>query len=459
MKKLFNRLLILCAVTLSVAACKDDDAQLPDNLASFTTTAQGIESSEATVQLTLSRATDAATTISIELNSNVLTYGSEYTTEPAATNGIMTVSLAAGQSTANFKVKKKEGLFLNGDEYVTFKIKSATSSVLVGTDSQLKLSFAAITSTGSTHTLQGKTSESNYANGVYVDLSANQSTAAARKSWNLGFYNGGQYRVILNHAYQSTAAATNKTDIAAVTIADTSAVTDLNFSPGAEGSLALVDYWDGDLSKTAFAEVSANDAENKVYLVSFEGSKNKNQWFKVKVTRNGAGYKVYFARIGSTTIQSIDVPSQPDYNFTFVSLETASVVNVEPRKASWDIQWSYSTSNAGTMPPTPYWFQDFILLNYAAGAQAAEILESTVTYNTYSESNIATTTFSGARDVIGSKWRTTSGTSVGIKRDRFYVVKDPAGNIYKLKFVSMGLASDGGERGKPVIEYSLVKKN
>jgi hypothetical protein len=61
--------------------------------------------------------------------------------------------------------------------------------------------------------------------------------------------------------------------------------------------------------------------------------------------------------------------------------------------------------------------------------------------------------------VIGSKWRTTApGGTTGIKRDRFYVVKDPLGNVYKLKFVSMGLGADGGERGKPVVEYKLVKK-
>lgn len=110
------------------------------------------------------------------------------------------------------------------------------------------------------------------------------------------------------------------------------------------------------------------------------------------------------------------------------------------------------------MPPTPYWFQDFILLNYAAGAEAAEVLESTITYANYAETNIAATTFLKTRDAIGSKWRVTSGATVGIRKDRFYVVKDPLGNIYKLKFVSMGLASDGGERGRPVIEYKLVKK-
>jgi hypothetical protein len=37
------------------------------------------------------------------------------------------------------------------------------------------------------------------------------------------------------------------------------------------------------------------------------------------------------------------------------------------------------------------------------------------------------------------------------------VVKDPAGNYYKLKFVSMGVGGDGGVRGNPVVEYKLVK--
>ncbi|HEY1055149.1 MAG TPA: HmuY family protein, partial [Emticicia sp.] len=97
-------------------------------------------------------------------------------------------------------------------------------------------------------------------------------------------------------------------------------------------------------------------------------------------------------------------------------------------------------------------------LNYTAGAEAAEVLETTVSYDAYAEANIATTTFAKTRDAIGSKWRVTSGATVGIRKDRFYVVKDPLGNVYKLKFVSMGLASDGGERGRPVIEYKLVKK-
>ncbi|RYU97130.1 HmuY family protein [Emticicia agri] len=457
MNRLFNKFLIICGIVV-LGACKED-VELPDNLAGFTTATQGIDGEEATVQISLSRAADVAIPISIQLTPYLVTYDKEFVTEPAAVNNVLNVTIPAGQSGVSFKVKKKANVFLNGDETLTLKMTSVGSPVLTGNSTELKLSFAAITSTGSTLTLEGKTAESNYTNAVYADLSANTSTAVNRKSWNLGFYQGGQFRVILNPGYQSSAAPTAKTDIAAVTLADTTSVPNLDFAPGGEGTLALADSWDGDLTKTVFAEVSATEAQNKVYLVSFEGSKTKSKWFKVKVNRNGEGYKVQFARIGETTIQTVDIAKNADVNFTFLSLETGKTAEVEPRKVNWDIQWGYSTSNAGTVPPTPYWFQDFVLLNYAAGAEAAEVLESTVTYANYAEANIATTTFVKTRDAIGSKWRSTApGTTAGIRKDRFYVIKDPLGNIYKLKFVSMGLAADGGERGKPVIEYKLVKK-
>ncbi|MFC0181301.1 HmuY protein [Pseudarcicella hirudinis] len=457
MNRLINRIfLVFCVV--AIAACKKDEPALPDNLLAFGAATQGFDGEETTIKLSLSRNADAAVPVTISLTPAILTYGKEFTTEPAAVSNTLTVTVPAGQSSVSFKVKKAANVFLNGDESIQFKIQTVGTPVLKGLNTDLKLSFAAITSTGSKLTLEGKTAESNYTNTVFADLSANAQTPVNRKSWNLGFYNGSAFRVILNPGYQSSAVPTTKTDIAAVTLADAETVANLDFSPGGDGTLALVDYWDGDLTKTVFAEVSATESENKVYLVSFEGSKTKDKWFKVKVSRSTAGgYKVQYARIGETAIKTIEIAKNADMNFSFLSLENAATVAVEPRKTSWDIAWGYSTSNAGTTPPTPYWFQDFVLLNSVGGAEAAEVLESSVTYDAFAKANVAAQTFSKSRDAIGSKWRVTSGATLGIRRDRFYVVKDPQGNIYKLRFVSMGIGSDGGERGKPVIEYALVK--
>jgi hypothetical protein len=453
------------AVIFSLGAC-DDEPALSDNLVTFETEALGFEGSETEVKIGLTRDVTADTEVQIAMTSGQLIYGMDFTTEPDGSSGTITLIIPQRSQEAAFRVIRSPGIFLNGDERITFTITSATEPVLPGAAERVtaELSFAAITSDGSQLQLSGKTDASPYANSVYADLSANKQIPVDRKSWNLGFYNGEEFRVILNPGYQTTAVALGKTDISTVTLADADAVMNLNHDPSDPATLPLADYWDGDLTKTTFSEVAAGESDNKVYLVSFEGSKNKDQWFKVKVTRNAQGYKIQYARIGETTIKTLDVPKNTTYNFNFVSLESNAIVVAEPPKANWDIEWSYSTNNSGLN--TPYWFQDFVLLNNVGGAGAVEIVKTSVAdaetaYTTFAEADLAGITFISKRDVIGSKWRATGGPgggATGIKRDRFYVIKDPRGNIYKLKFVSMGLGSDGGERGKPVIEYKLVKK-
>lgn len=443
----------------SLASCKDSDPPLPDNLANFEAGEVGLvpNVSEQEIKITLSRVTNTDVTVTVGFTTTGVTYGTEFTTTPAASGTNILVTVPAGSSTASFKLNKTANIFLAGDESVTFTIASTTTPVVIGTTKVLTVNFSAIVSSGSQLTLEGKTTASNYSNSVYVDLSNNVQTPIDRKSWNLGFENGAEFRVILNQAYQSTTAAVNRTDFAAFVISDTTGI-HLNHDIEDPATAALVDSWDGDLTKTAIAPISATESENKIYLLSFEGSKERDKWYKLKITRNGSGYKIQYALVGESTIKTLDVPKNDAHNFTFVSLETNKTVAVEPEKDRWDIMWGYSTYNSGL--GSPYWFQDFVLLNYVAGAEAGEVMETTVTYDAFAESNIGAVTFSRNRDAIGSKWRRGGGPSGPgtIHRDRFYVIKDPSGNVYKLKFVSWGGGGDTGERGKPVIEYKLVKQ-
>lgn len=464
----FLKFLSIPVILFLATACQQDDPPLPDNTSNFEASVQGFEGTETTIKVKLDRAAEVSTPITVSFQATRLNYSSEFSisqatgaesvsVQPDKINGTIALNIPAGSDNASFKVSKLPAAFFNGDESISFKIASIGQPAIIGKTSELKLSFTAITSQGSQLTLEGKTSSSPYANSVYADLSANKQNPVNRKSWNLGFSGGSQFRIVLNPAYQTTAAATTKTDINSVTLADADLVLNLDHDISNPATSVLSDAWTGELNKTVFAEVSANTAENKVYLVSFEGSKSKDQWYKVKVNRNGENYKVQYAKIGETTIKTIDVNKNADYNFSFLSLENNTVVEVEPRKNNWDIQWSYSTYNSGLN--TPYWFQDFVLINHLAGVQAAEVLEATVKYEDFTEANLASATWLGNRDAIGSKWRSTApGGTTGIKRDRYYLIKDSQANVYKLKFVSMGLGNDGGERGRPVIEYKLVKK-
>lgn len=316
-------------------------------------------------------------------------------------------------------------------------------------------------SDGQTQSLNGGTGGANAENTVFIDLSTDKTDAVARKSWDLGLYSGSDFRVVLNNNTSAGAQVTNKTDLAQVTAADTIGLTlSVNQGNPQPSDFAYFDNIEGNISQTVIPAVSATDADNKVIILNrgTGGGIAARPWIKLRVLRNGStGYTIQFAGITETTFKTITVAKDDSYHFKFVSLDNnGSAVTVQPAKALWDLQWGYSVFKTNFGVDVPYNFSDLVSLNHLSGVQSAEVLTSTVTYAAYAEANIATTTFSSNRWAIGSSWRATTGT-IGVKTDRFYVIKDAAGNVYKLKFNSF-TSNDGGERGKPVIEYKLVKK-
>lgn len=311
-------------------------------------------------------------------------------------------------------------------------------------------------------TLSGGPGGSNAANSVFVDMSNARQDSVARAAWDLGFFGGNEFRVVLNVTTGAGAKVTSKNELAQVNASDTIGLTlstsQLDPQPS---DLNYFDDFSGDISKTVIPAIASNDAENKVIILNrgSVGGIAPRPWVKLRVLRNSSGgYTLQFAGIQETTFRTVNVPKDPEFNFRFVSLNNSGTfVNVEPEKTSWDLQWSYAIfkTNFG-FGEVPYPFSDLVAINTLAGAQVAQVMTSAVSYANYNESHVATTTFTSNRWGIGSGWRATTGT-VGVRTDRFYVIKDPNGNIYKLKFLSFH-ASDGGVRGYPVIEYKLVKQ-
>lgn len=316
-------------------------------------------------------------------------------------------------------------------------------------------------SDGSTLTLNGLIATetgSAAGNSVYVDFSKDKQTSVDRDSWDLGFYAGADFKVILNSTNGASALLVNKTDLNAVTIAD--------FDPNAlkvgqgGGSFAIID--DGReaniLNKTAIASISATDTENKVYIVNRKGGSNtvlaNDELYKIRILRKGAGYTLQYAKVTETTFKTLDIIKNAESNFQFTSLVKGAAVTVEPAKADWDFVWGYSMYFTGTLP---YGFSDLVFINNLAGVTAVQVPTTTKAYAAFTEADLTGISFLATRDVIGSTWRNTTGTAIGVKTDVFYLIKDGAGNVYKLKFNSF-ISNDGGTRGKPVIEYKLVKK-
>ncbi|KAA6307113.1 hypothetical protein EZS27_041222, partial [termite gut metagenome] len=172
---------------------------------------------------------------------------------------------------------------------------------------------------------------------------------------------------------------------------------------------------------------------------------------------NGEGYKVQYAKVSDLDIKTVNIPKTPGYNFTFFSLETGKTVPVEPGSRKWDIIWGYNVSFTSIMGGRPYYMQDLILINNLDGVECAEVLTETVLYEDFNSASLASlpqVAFSNKRNAIADKWRS---TGTGVYTDRYYIIKDPNGNYYKLKFLRFGVANDGVERGRPEIAYQLIK--
>ncbi len=473
MNTFFKRSLLITGLSavMLFSSC-EEELKLPDNTVEFESDQLGFPSSESELLITikLSREASAVGSILVQAQANGLTYGTDFTTEPEATANAITLSVPTAATTASIKIKKVAGVLLDGDESIKFTVQTVDESLVLGEKKEVTISFSEIlASTGGFEVTGGGAL---YPNKVFIDLSANRQIAVARTTWDLAFYSGDDFRVVLNSSNGMLARATDKTDMNAVTAADTTgfktqfslaaifaAITGATTPAWVPSAISWMDDPTGDLSKTAIASISATATENKVYIINRgngPGSPATELGYKkIRIIRNGNGYTLQHADIGATTFSEVQIAKNTGVEFQYVNFGTG-VVTVEPGKGKWDFAWTgFTNSTNFGSGPVPYYFQDVILTN--RGVQVAKVLTSAVSFEAYAEANIAASTFTTSQIGIGSDWRSGGGPGVSpaVRTDRFYVIKDVANNYYKVKFTAL---TTGGERGKPKFEFALVKK-
>jgi len=319
----------------------------------------------------------------------------------------------------------------------------------------------------------------NQPNQVYVDLSAEGSTSVKRDSWDFGFATGSEFRVILNGSLKMAAKKLETSDITLPQTTDENVGVGQGTFPASNG---YVDNPTGILTGagagegTAIAEISATDAENKVYLVNLgyaipteapavgsvatDGA--SRGWRKVRILRNGSnGYKIQYAALDATTFTEKTVEKNADFNFTFFSLTSGAAVAAEPQKTKWDLNFTTFTNYLQAGGLVTYGYSDFIVTNMKGGTKAYQVLTSEGgTYENFSKANVVENNFTvSATDqrIIGANWRAGGGPSSlpSVRTDRFYVIKDVAGNYYKIIFRAM--TNPQGLRGYPTFEYALLQ--
>jgi len=344
----------------------------------------------------------------------------------------------------------------------------------------------------------------NQPNRVYVDLSTGEQLAVSRDSWEIAMYNGSENRVYLNSALLVSAAELEGiTDITAVTEATTltSPLTlnalDQTFTPTTvtvntvaelmqglpvgyfqygdlDAGISFTDSKEGELTGTAFGEISTTDSENNVYIINLgneipttdNGGLNHvgdaRGYMKVRILTNGSSYTIQYAALSNTTdFSEITVNKDGNYNHTAVSLTDGQIVNNEPMSSNWDIDFGGVFSYYGSQGPlvAGLTYSDYTLHNTLGGVGLYQIIvedDTTPSYTSFTYADVNETSFVyNDRAVVGSDWRNL-GDPVSVKNDRYYVVKDTDGNYYKFRFTAV--VSETGERGYPQFQYELLEE-
>ena len=417
---------------------------------------------EESIGLVYSKVSTFSGAININIISSDLVYGVDFITIPEASNNELVLPVILGEFNNAFILKRLSNNF-DEDTEIIFNIIDIDylDSNIQGNSTIILNSSASLGGS-----LEPEVGGPNQGNQVFIDLSTGNATKVQRDSWDLGFYNGEQFRVTINGSIYMATRALSETNIDAVSQSDVSnlqpQVAVGTFNPS---NADYIDAPNGNILETAIDEISENDAENPVYLLNlgYEIGTNtptlgsvsiagdQRGWKKIRILRNDNGYILQYANLEDTSHQSITIKKNSDYNFVHFSFNTNTLVSVEPQKDKWDISFTVFTnviSGAGS-----YGFSDFVTHNNKGNALAYRVNTSNFEYDEFELTNIVTSNFSENQTTIGSSWRDVfNGTPFN---DRFYVIKDPNGTIYKLKFLA--LTNNNGERGYPEFEYELLQ--
>jgi len=461
-KQILKSVIALSLGATILFGCSKDDPPLPQLLTGFTSTTLGLSlnESQGTATIQLSRTANSATTITLRIEEAAETvYGTDYSTEPAATNGEITLEIPAGSNSANLVINKLKNIEFGEVKSFNVTIETISDGGLPGNNNTLEVTFEE-NPTSSGAVLTPEVGGPTQPNQVFIDLSKQSYIVVDKGKWDLAFHNGNDFRALLNYATYAMARVTDKTDLAEVTDA---LVTKAYKNEMVTGQ-ANTEYMDdpaGDLSETAIAEISSDDANNMVYVVNRgqldTDPATERGFVKIRVTRNGNDYVITYGDINDAdNFTSVAISKTSGTDLTYFSFDTG-VVDVAPAEENWDFMMTTflnETDASGEF--WSYKFKDFALTNSSNIKIAKVDVTGSLTYDSFSTGDLAGTVLENDRLGIGSSWRKFDFATFTytINAAIFYIIEDTDGNNYKLKFTKM--LNDQGDRGYPEFVYELL---
>jgi hypothetical protein len=269
--------------------------------------------------------------------------------------------------------------------------------------------------------------------------------------WDLGFESTGTgHHIILNTSRFMYAGNTGSSDF----IGTTSNICDT----------MIYDDSSGDLNKTAIGKwADFTDPDNpvypkKVYIINLGTDNNGDPYGFRKIVFNhfeNNTYWIRFSNLDGSDEHNFQLPTDPQRSFTLFSFRNGGrIASVQPLNDEWDICFTqYSTILFDDFNvATPYLVRG-VYMNPAGTTAACDTINS---FYDISANDIKNYTLSPLQDVIGYKWKDYKNDSYKINPYIFYIIKDQAGEYYKLKF--SGYYNKSGARGYPSFQINNLTK-
>ncbi len=280
---------------------------------------------------------------------------------------------------------------------------------------------------------------SNYEWQIYFNLEENKVVGQnIKSSWDLGFESSANKEaIILNSSKSMFVYPTDELDMTIVD--DTVGLT----------SARQIDDANGDLSQTAIGDWTSNH----IYVIDQGYNENGSHegFSKVKILYSNESYfKFVWAPLNSNQIDTVQIPLDDNYNFSFFNLSSGQQVFVEPPKGEWDIVFSQYTHMFYEPEPTPYLVTGCLLNRHNTYA----ILEQNLDFDQIDLELASSVSLTNSINEIGYDWKTFQDGSYETDPSKAYIIRDQKGYFYKLRFIDF-YTSDGN-KGNPVWEYQKL---
>ncbi|MFM7903588.1 MAG: HmuY family protein, partial [Bacteroidota bacterium] len=165
----------------------------------------------------------------------------------------------------------------------------------------------------------------------------------------------------------------------------------------------------------------------------------------------------------NTSVTDFTIPKNPEYSLMYFTFDNdGMMVDVAPKKTEWDVVFTKYTFTYCSEPvnsPFRYYLVTGALLNKWSGCVNEQYRkDSTQLYapfETFDASRLSDVNFNTLAAKIGFSWKDYDFTlGYIIIPDRFYLVRDTEGYVYKIRFYDF--YDDQGNEGAAKFEYKRL---